>query len=67
MNYTLDYEHLDKHWIVTLQSNHPKGDTVMRFPTKQQAISYIDTGLRIHLQKEIKQITENEDNSKKKD
>ena len=65
MNHTLDYENLDKHWIVTFESN--SNHVVMRFPTKQQAISYIDDRLRIHIQKEIKQITENEDNSEKKD
>lgn len=67
MNYTVDYEHLDKHWIVAFTSNPPSPDTVMRFPTKQQAISYIDNRLKIHIQKEIRQITKNEDNSEKKD
>ena len=62
MNHTLNYEPLDKHWIVTLESNHPKGNTVMRFPTKDQAISYIGARLKTHIQKEIKKT---EDSSEK--
>tara|TARA_R110002110_G_scaffold3883_5_gene20120 strand:+ start:644 stop:841 length:198 start_codon:yes stop_codon:yes gene_type:complete len=65
MNHTLNYEPLDKHWIVTLESNHPKGNTVMRFPTKQQAIAYIDIRLKTYIQKEIKEISETEDNPEK--
>jgi hypothetical protein len=65
MNHTLNYEPLDKHWIVTFGSTHPKGNTVMRFPTKNQAISYIDVRLKPHIQKEIKKIAETEDSSEK--
>jgi len=54
MNYTLNYEKLDEHWIVGLE-----GKTVMRFPTKQQAASYIDARLKIHIQKEIKEVKKN--------
>ena len=72
MSYTIKYEEQDLHWqvITTVSATNPKAydrRIAMRFPTKKQAISYIDSGLRTYIQKEIKQITENEDNSKKRD
>ena len=60
MNYTLNYEKLDEHWIVGLE-----GKTVMRFPTKDQATAYIKARLKPHIQKEIKKIAETEDSSEK--
>ena len=60
MSYKIEYEKQDLHWQVILMN--PTNDDrriVMRFPAREQAERYVEN--------QINYISENEDNSEKKD